>query len=366
MRVKFLKWEFWIESREIEQFITIGAFLVGIILLIDGITAPPNDKNALAYVVLGAITLSTDLLASFILSAKTELNRIVYISNQEENWYHAIDMLHNISSKTNAFDISCIRNDKEFEKIFLNNCKKDNEGLSCFRRLIAAPSHGNSKTADWINEILDPSIDSENKYENFRSAILGDNVTLLHYPHVTYTDFLIIEHASGKSSNGKVVIGFQKNFGHPSYNTGLYSTDYEIVKDFRELFVHNLEKDAIDHLYAVKNNTVNCEICERYSCKADYSSLLPCPSITSVSPNTGPTIGGTTINLIGIGFTGATSVTIGTLPATSFTIDSDTQITAISPAGNDGYVYITVTTPRGTSRSSVSTSFIYEIPSTTS
>ncbi|WP_234293496.1 IPT/TIG domain-containing protein, partial [Nocardia jinanensis] len=52
--------------------------------------------------------------------------------------------------------------------------------------------------------------------------------------------------------------------------------------------------------------------------------------------------------LTGTGLAGATAVTFGATPATSFTVDSATQITAVAPAGT-GTGQITVTTPGGTS-----------------
>ncbi|MGQ4614740.1 IPT/TIG domain-containing protein [Nocardia sp. R7R-8] len=71
------------------------------------------------------------------------------------------------------------------------------------------------------------------------------------------------------------------------------------------------------------------------------------PTITSLSPASGPTAGGTTIVLTGTGPTGATAVTFGATPATSFTVDSATQITAVAPAGT-GTVQVTATASGGT------------------
>jgi len=72
------------------------------------------------------------------------------------------------------------------------------------------------------------------------------------------------------------------------------------------------------------------------------------PTLTSVSPSQGPTAGGTTVTLTGSDFTGATAVSFGATPATSFTVNSATQITAVAPAGT-GTVSVTVTTIGGTS-----------------
>ncbi|MGV9823583.1 IPT/TIG domain-containing protein [Nocardia xishanensis] len=77
-------------------------------------------------------------------------------------------------------------------------------------------------------------------------------------------------------------------------------------------------------------------------------TYVPVPTLTSISPNSGPVTGGTTVTLTGTGFTGATAVRFGILPATSFTVNSDTQITAVTPVGL-GTVAVTVTTAGGTS-----------------
>jgi hypothetical protein len=73
------------------------------------------------------------------------------------------------------------------------------------------------------------------------------------------------------------------------------------------------------------------------------------PTIASLSPNQGPAAGGTSVTITGTGFTGTTAVTFGGTPATSFTVDSDTQITAVAPANNPGAVDVVVTNPAGPS-----------------
>jgi hypothetical protein len=81
-------------------------------------------------------------------------------------------------------------------------------------------------------------------------------------------------------------------------------------------------------------------------------------TVTKVEPNRGPPGGGTTVTITGTGFTGATAVHFGTVSATSFTVNSATSITAVSPKGR-GKVEITVTTPAGTSPTSPADQFTY-------
>ena len=57
------------------------------------------------------------------------------------------------------------------------------------------------------------------------------------------------------------------------------------------------------------------------------------PTIGGVSPATGPPAGGTTVTITGANLSGATAVKFGSLAAASFTVNSATTITAVSPAG---------------------------------
>ncbi|MFD4925663.1 IPT/TIG domain-containing protein [Streptomyces goshikiensis] len=83
------------------------------------------------------------------------------------------------------------------------------------------------------------------------------------------------------------------------------------------------------------------------------------PVVTAVAPNNGPASGGTSVTITGTGFTGATAVRFADLPATSFTVNSATQITAVTPSGSPGGATVTVTTPAGTSVVSAASYFFY-------
>ncbi|MBC9726967.1 Ig-like domain repeat protein [Streptomyces sp. TRM68367] len=73
---------------------------------------------------------------------------------------------------------------------------------------------------------------------------------------------------------------------------------------------------------------------------SDTVRLLNIP--VAVSPDQGPSGGGTPVILTGRGFLHATQVRFGGRPATSFTVVDDTIITALTPAGS-GAVPVTVT-----------------------
>ena len=82
------------------------------------------------------------------------------------------------------------------------------------------------------------------------------------------------------------------------------------------------------------------------------------PAVTGSVPVRGRRAGGTQVIIIGSKLTGATAVNFGSTAATSFTVDSDTEITATSPAGT-GLVDMTVTTAGGTSATSSADQFSY-------
>jgi hypothetical protein len=82
------------------------------------------------------------------------------------------------------------------------------------------------------------------------------------------------------------------------------------------------------------------------------------PTVGKVEPNTGSAAGGTSVTITGSGFTGATAVKFGSNEATSFTVNSESSITAVSPAGT-GTVDVTVTTPAGTSSTGSADQFTY-------
>ena len=87
---------------------------------------------------------------------------------------------------------------------------------------------------------------------------------------------------------------------------------------------------------------------EMLQARAVIASFVVQPTVSSVTPNTGPSSGKTAITIAGTGFIpGATSVTIGGAAATSVS-SSTTSLTAVTPAGTLGPAAVSVTTAGGT------------------
>jgi hypothetical protein len=88
------------------------------------------------------------------------------------------------------------------------------------------------------------------------------------------------------------------------------------------------------------------------------AEVLPPPTISSVSPTSGPTGGGTSVVISGQNFAKVSAVKFGATPAASFAVASEGTINAVAPAGT-GTVPASVTTVAGTATSS---SFTYIAP----
>jgi IPT/TIG domain len=84
------------------------------------------------------------------------------------------------------------------------------------------------------------------------------------------------------------------------------------------------------------------------------------PTITKVSPKSGPATGKTSVKITGKNFTSPATVKFGEASATEVTVNSSTSITAVSPAGSVGTVNITVTTSAGTSATTTKDHFKYK------
>jgi hypothetical protein len=90
------------------------------------------------------------------------------------------------------------------------------------------------------------------------------------------------------------------------------------------------------------------------------AEVQPAPEITSIAPSFGSVTGGTLLTITGKNLSGATAVQFGSTPAASFTVDSDTEITATAPrALRPGKVDVTVTTFAGENANTRYDDYVY-------
>ena len=95
-----------------------------------------------------------------------------------------------------------------------------------------------------------------------------------------------------------------------------------------------------------------------------YAATPTTPTLTSVSPTSGPTSGGTTITLTGSNFVSGATVRVAGVAATNVVFSSATQITARTPAGTAGARDVQITNPNGQSATRMG-AFTYTATSTT-
>ena len=92
---------------------------------------------------------------------------------------------------------------------------------------------------------------------------------------------------------------------------------------------------------------------------ANYTYTSGLPTVNSVTPNSGPASGGTTVVILGQGFTGLIAVTFGGVISQSAIANEPGKITAVAPPNTAGIVDVLVTISLGTSTASASTKFTY-------
>jgi signal transduction histidine kinase len=88
------------------------------------------------------------------------------------------------------------------------------------------------------------------------------------------------------------------------------------------------------------------------------------PSLTNISPASGPTAGGTSVTLTGTNFKSGDTVTVGGVPATNVVIVNSTQITATTPANTVGPASVTVT-DQDNVEATLTNGFTYNAPTPT-
>jgi hypothetical protein len=128
------------------------------------------------------------------------------------------------------------------------------------------------------------------------------------------------------------------------------ATSFTVVSDSQITAISPASIGVVDVTVGNESGTSTTSAADRFT----YA-----PTVSSISPTSGSTGGGTTVIITGSGFTGATAVNFGATAATAFTVNSATRITAISPAGTAGTVDVTVSNSGGTSTTTTADWFTY-------
>jgi hypothetical protein len=168
--------------------------------------------------------------------------------------------------------------------------------------------------------------------------------------------------SSGSSAGGAVVIITGTNF------TGATSVSFGSVPATTFIVNSSTQITAVSPSEAA--GTFDVTVTTPYGTSATSSSdqftysAASAPSVTGVSPSKGPSAGGTWVTITGSNFTGATSVMFGSVAASSFRVNDDGSIVALSPAESAATVDITVTTASGTSSTGSSDQFTFVAPDT--
>lgn len=89
------------------------------------------------------------------------------------------------------------------------------------------------------------------------------------------------------------------------------------------------------------------------------------PTVTAVTPNTGPPAGGNTVTISGSGFVAGARVQFGSgHRSPSVTFLSGTELQAVAPAGSAGHAHVRVSTAGGTSAVASGNLYVYAEPLT--
>ena len=90
-----------------------------------------------------------------------------------------------------------------------------------------------------------------------------------------------------------------------------------------------------------------------------YTAANPAPTVSTITPTSGPTTGGTPVTITGTGFLAGATVSLGTTAATSVVVMNSTTITANTPAHAAGAVNVVVTNTDGQSSTPLTNGYTY-------
>jgi hypothetical protein len=226
------------------------------------------------------------------------------------------------------------------------------------RAVVEAPEP--APVAEWGEAVWVKVYVTESPLRAELQHLLTDDPAVPHEPAQTETEWALLQKEKGVA-NPAAALASEKPLG----------AGKESVTRRFELYQYTGAFDPETHEArpAINDNTPGPEELGEYlgaqMAAANLEGGEPAPTVKKLSVKTGPAAGGTTVTLTGTGFTGASAVRFGATDATSFTVNSATSITAVSPAGTSGTVDVRVTTPNGANGSFRNDQFKYGNPTIT-
>ncbi len=164
----------------------------------------------------------------------------------------------------------------------------------------------------------------------------------------------------GDQTGGSPVLSTVHTFGFSdhftNFTTGDPSYEWLVPVDLMQ-YVNFSDTTTSD--YTSEFGAQELDLCDPLVTGNGHFPLCAIPTVAGVSPASGPQAGGSLVVVTGTGFTSASTVEFGANPSPSFTIKSDSQITATAPAGTAGTVDVTVSGPGGTSPTSAVDGYTY-------
>jgi IPT/TIG domain len=148
--------------------------------------------------------------------------------------------------------------------------------------------------------------------------------------------------SSVSPSNGPVVGGTAVTITGTNFATGATVT-FGSAAATNVVVVNSTTITATTPAGSAGAATVTVTVNGQSGSRANGFTYIGQPTVSSLSPSSGSTAGGTAVTITGTNFAAGATVTFGGTAATSVVVVNSTTITATTPAGSAGAVTVTVT-----------------------
>ncbi len=172
------------------------------------------------------------------------------------------------------------------------------------------------------------------------ATVTATNATGSATTSYSYSNGLTLSPTQGPTGGGTVV---------DIYGTNLAGADSVLFGGTAARSFTQLSPTHLQAVSPVGSGEVHVVVMAQGDASAPgYFYYLPAPFTSAISPTAGPLTGGTAVTITGAHLFTTNAVTFGGTPTTSFTVLSDSQITAVSPAAAaPDSVQVQVTSPGG-------------------